>query len=147
MDACQSLEFLLDGIHDLRIPVHGPDDLDIAAASIVARLPAGLDTEAGKRGVRLSGVERQRLRLASALLRKPELLILDEALSALSPVGEGEIITNLRKLAPLTIVVIAHRASSLMWTDHLLVVDEGRIADTGSPSELAKRNNALLYAV
>lgn len=95
----------------------------------------------------MSGGERQRLRLASALLRKPSLLILDEALNALNPADESAIIANLRRLVPMTIVVIAHRASSLMWTDRIVVFDQGRILDAGTPSEIAGRGDRIFFEV
>lgn len=140
--------------NNLRIGAPDASEEDIAACldaadakSLVAGLPSGLDTLAGERGIRLSGGERQRLRLASALLRKPSLLILDEALNALNPADESAIIANLRRLVPMTIVVIAHRASSLMWTDRIVVFDQGRILDAGTPSEIAGRGDRIFFEV
>lgn len=122
--------------------------LELARAAQIARaLPRGLETITGERGLRLSGGERQRLRLASALLRRPELLILDEATSALNPVDEREIIGALRNLlSTTTVVMIAHRPSSLAWTDRLVVLERGRIIDMG-PTERLLRQESLLHAM
>lgn len=112
--------------------------LDLAqAGDLVRAMPDGLDTLVGDRGLRLSGGERQRLRLASAVLRKPQLLILDEATNALNPADEREIIGPLRALAgSTTIVMIAHRASSIDWTERIIVVERGRIVEAGLTERL-----------
>ena len=107
------------------------------AAHVVRALPDGLDSVAGDRGMRLSGGECQRIRLASALLREPELLILDEATSALSPLDEQEIIAALTCLTgSMTIIMIAHRPSSIAWTDRLVVLNDGNVASVGVTAEL-----------
>ena len=117
----------------------------VHAAELVRSLPEGLDTLAGDRGVRLSGGERQRLRLASALLRKPQLLILDESTNALSPDDEARIIASLQAVrgamtvamsVAMTVILIAHRTTSVMWTDRVLVVRDGRIVADGPPAEV-----------
>lgn len=138
---------------NLQICVPDASDQDIrtclravAAEALVDRLPDGLDTLVGERGARLSGGERQRLRLASVLLRRPELLILDEATSGLNPADEAEIIANLRQLHRMTIVVIAHREASLAWTDRLIVLERGMVVDDGPTREVARRNQRLLVA-
>ena len=111
----------------------------VHAAELVRSLPLGLETLAGDRGVRLSGGERQRLRLASALLRKPELLILDQSTNALSPADEARIISSLQHLrGAMTIILIAHRTTSVEWTDRVLVVRGGRIAADGPPGEVLR---------
>jgi ATP-binding cassette subfamily C protein len=120
--------------------------LDLArVANLVRQLPAGLDTQAGDRGLRLSGGERQRLRLASALLRKPQLLILDEATSALNPLDESQIIAALRDaLSQTTIVVVAHRPSSVTWTDQVIAIALGRIVGIGPPARIMADSGSLL---
>lgn len=106
------------------------DALALAGAdALVRRMEAGLDTIVGERGTLVSGGERQRLALARAILRKPRLLVLDEATSAIDVTGEHEIFARLRALAlrP-TIVVIAHRTESLALCDRLLRFEAGRCA-------------------
>lgn len=103
--------------------------LEIAEArDILQRLPDGLDTMAGERGIRLSGGERQRLALARALIRRPRLLILDEATNALDLACEARIMGRLTSLpdAP-TLVVIAHRPQVLAMCDSVLNFDQGRL--------------------
>ena len=111
-----------------------------AAEEFVARLPQGLDTVVGDRGVRLSGGERQRLTLARALLRRPTLLLLDEATSALDTENERMVQEAIEKLhGELTLVVIAHRLSTIRKADQVIVLGEGRVVESGPPEELARR--------
>jgi ATP-binding cassette subfamily C protein len=116
--------------------------LKLAAADrFIRKLPAGMDTIVGDRGVRLSGGERQRIALARALLHRPSLLLLDEATSSLDRENERSIqqaIDNLH--GELTIVVIAHRLSTIRNADNIVVLDEGRIAETGSWEKLVGSN-------
>ncbi len=115
-----------------------------AAEEFVARLPQGLDTVVGDRGVRLSGGERQRLTLARALLRRPTLLLLDEATSALDSENERFVQAAIEKLhGELTIVVIAHRLSTVQQADQVVVFEQGRIVESGLPPELARRENGV----
>ncbi len=96
----------------------------------VARLPEGLDTIVGEMGALISGGERQRLALARALLRRPAILILDEATGAIDIAGERGILGRLRSLDPRpTIVMIAHRGESLAHCDRILTLADGRLAD------------------
>ena len=110
--------------------------LAIAGADqLVRRMQAGLDTVAGERGTLLSGGERQRIALARALLRRPRLLVLDEATSAIDVEGEHAILERLCRLQPRpTIVMIAHRSQSLAFCDRVLQFESGRLA--GAPSDL-----------
>jgi ATP-binding cassette subfamily C protein len=101
--------------------------LAFAGADALVRRMKALDTVVGERGTLVSGGERQRLALARALLRKPRVLVLDEATSAIDVAGEQEIFVRLRNLTPRpTIVVIAHRAESLALCDRLLRFEAGR---------------------
>jgi ATP-binding cassette subfamily C protein len=102
--------------------------LAIAGADkFVTRLKAGLDTVVGERGTLVSGGERQRLCLARAVLRRPWLLVLDEATSAIDVAAERKILERMRDISPRpTIVMIAHRAESLAYCDRMLRYQNGR---------------------
>lgn len=116
-----------------------------AAADLVRALPEGLETVVGDRGSRLSGGERQRLALARALLRRPALLILDEATGALDAGNENRVLEALECLRRrMTLLVIAHRMSTVRRADHVIVLEDGRIVETGAWSEIAGRAPALL---
>ncbi|MGD7009443.1 ABC transporter ATP-binding protein [Metabacillus sp. 84] len=113
-----------------------------SAAEFVRRLPDGLDTPIGDRGVRLSGGERQRLVLARAILRKPSILVLDEATSALDSENERKIQEALEGLkGKMTIIVIAHRLSTIRNADQVIVLEEGRIVQAGGFQELASQRS------
>ena len=104
-----------------------------AAAQFIRQLPQGLDTVVGDRGVRLSGGERQRVALARAILRRPALLLLDEATSALDTENEQQIQNALEQLhGQMTIVMIAHRLSTIRQADQIVVMDQGRVVESGS---------------
>ncbi len=108
-----------------------------AADQFVDALPFGLDTELGERGATLSGGQRQRLALARALVRRPRLLILDDATSAVDPSVEAEILRALKSAElPSTIVVVAYRPSSIRLADEVVYVDEKRILGHGTHDEL-----------
>jgi ATP-binding cassette subfamily B protein len=108
-----------------------------SADGFVSTLPGGLDTELGERGTTLSGGQRQRLALARALVRRPRLLILDDATSAVDPSVEGEILRALRGAElPSTIVVVAYRPSSIRLADEVVYVDKKRILGHGTHDEL-----------
>jgi ATP-binding cassette, subfamily C, bacterial len=108
------------------------------AAEFVGELPQGLETVVGDRGTRLSGGERQRLALARALLREPELLLLDEATSSLDTESELAIRTALSSLSGrTTILLIAHRLSTVSEADQIVVLDAGRVVESGTWTELA----------
>jgi ATP-binding cassette, subfamily C, bacterial len=116
--------------------------LRAAAADFVFRLPKGLDTVLGDRGVRLSGGERQRLALARALLRQPSLLILDEATSALDVENEQRIQGAIEALrGKMTILVIAHRLSTIRNADIIYVLGDGQVIEKGTWRTLVSRPN------
>jgi ABC-type multidrug transport system fused ATPase/permease subunit len=106
------------------------------AERFVARLPHGLDQQLGERGVTLSGGQRQRLALARALLRRPGLLMLDDATSAVDPSVEQQILERLRTGLHATTLIVAHRVSTITLADRVVFLEGGRIAATGSHDEL-----------
>jgi ATP-binding cassette subfamily C protein len=109
--------------------------LTLAMADFVHALPNGLDTVVGDRGVRLSGGERQRIALARALLRKPSLLILDEATSAIDRENEQRILEAIDRLhGSVTIVMITHRMAAIAGADAVHVLDAGRIVECSVPA-------------
>ncbi|MNN37003.1 Heterocyst differentiation ATP-binding protein HepA [compost metagenome] len=119
------------------------DALKLSAADeFIKRLPSGLDSEIGDRGVRLSGGERQRLILARAVLRKPSILVLDEPTSALDAENEIKIQEVLNRLKEeMTIIVIAHRLSTIRDADQVIVLEDGRIIQEGGYQQLSKEAN------
>ena len=108
--------------------------LEMASASaFVDTLPHGVDTVIGDRGIRLSGGERQRIALARALIRKPELLVLDEATSSLDTTNERHVQKAIEELkGKQTIVVIAHRFSTIRQADLIVVLEKGQVMETGT---------------
>ena len=118
------------------------------AADFVKELPQGIDTLVGERGIRLSGGQRQRIALARALLRKPELLILDEATSALDSESEHLIQQSIEQVAHnTTILVVAHRLSTIAKADQVYVLCQGRIVEEGSFKELSAKSGGMLNAM
>ena len=111
------------------------DALKLANADALVRgMEHGLDTVVGERGTLMSGGERQRLALARAMLRKPHLVILDEATSAIDVPGEHDILERLRALTPrLTVILIAHRSESLEFCTRVLRFEAGRVNDDSAP--------------
>jgi subfamily B ATP-binding cassette protein MsbA len=114
------------------------------AHDFIARLPQGYDTTIGDRGVKLSGGERQRLSLARAILKNPPILILDEATSSLDTESEllvQEAIEHLMKGR--TSIVIAHRLSTVQHADKIVVIEGGRVRETGQHAELLQEGGSL----
>src|SRR2546430_135333 len=118
------------------------DEIDAAAAAanateFISRLPKGMDTIVGERGVRLSVGQRQRVAIARALLRDAPILLLDEATSSLDNESEFLVQQALdRLMRGRTTIVIAHRLSTVERADRILVLDRGRIVEEGTHSEL-----------
>jgi ABC-type multidrug transport system fused ATPase/permease subunit len=114
-------------------------------AKFVAALPAGLETTVGHRGMKLSGGERQRVAIARALLRHPRLLLLDEATSQLDAVNEAALRDTIIDAArTTTVLVVAHRLSTVTIADRIIVMDAGQIRAIGTHGELVASNP--LYA-
>jgi subfamily B ATP-binding cassette protein MsbA len=119
-----------------------------AAHDFIMRLPQGYDTVLGPAGARLSGGERQRLALARAILKDAPILLLDEATSALDAESENLVQEALKRLeAGRTTLVIAHRLATVRAADLIVVLDDGRVAETGTHDDLLARNGiyAMLY--
>lgn len=103
----------------------------------IADLPQGFETILGERGVNISGGQKQRISIARALVKNPEILVLDDALSAVDTVTESEILSNLRKSRQnKTTIIIASRISAVMEADEIIVLDGGRICERGTHGQL-----------
>ena len=114
-------------------------------SEVIGRLPLGIDTSVGERGMRLSGGQRQRVAIARAFLKDAPVLVLDEATSHLDAVNERAIRVALDALMrDRTTIVIAHRLSTVRTADTIVVLDEGRVTEQGSHDELIAMNG--LYA-
>jgi subfamily B ATP-binding cassette protein MsbA len=110
------------------------------AHEFILRLPEGYDTQIGERGARLSGGERQRLAIARALLKDAPILVLDEATSALDTENEAQVQAALATLMQeRTVLVIAHRLSTVRRADRIAVMENGQITELGSHEELLAR--------
>jgi ABC-type multidrug transport system fused ATPase/permease subunit len=122
------------------------DDEEVVAAAQLAgahefilELPQGYDTILGERGTSLSGGQRQRIALARALVRKPRLLILDDATSAVDPSVEARILERLRDSElPSTVVIVAYRTSSIALADEVIFIDNGQIIAHGTHGDLTR---------
>ncbi len=110
--------------------------------TFIEELPRALDTEVGERGVSLSGGQRQRVALARALVRQPSLLLLDDTTSALDPATEARVVARLKTaLAGSTVLMVASRPSTIALADHVVFLDNGRVAATGTHAELVQAND------
>lgn len=119
------------------------------ADGFVAALPHGLDTRLGERGTSLSGGQRQRISLARALVRRPRLLVLDDATSAVDPEVEARILAALRDEtgAGPTLVVVAYRKATIALADEVVHLQGGRIVDRGTHAELLRRSPSYAHLV
>ena len=116
----------------------------------VEKMEFGINSQIGEKGVQLSGGQRQRLSMARIFLKKPQILILDEATSALDSLSEIEIqqsIKILKSLLNITIVIIAHRLSTVKMADKIIVLKNGEIQDQGKYEDLKDKKNELFDAM
>jgi ATP-binding cassette subfamily B protein len=135
----------------LTAPHAGTEHLERATAIAaldgdIAQMPLGLETPVSDGGTSLSGGQRQRIALARAVLREPSALLLDEATSALDSATEAAVTANLARLRA-TRIIIAHRLSTVASADQIVVMDKGRIVETGSHAELLARRGAYYQLV
>ncbi len=117
------------------------------ADEFIVKQEYGYQTEVGENGIRLSGGQKQRIAIARALLRKPAILIMDEATSALDAASQQKVQESINLLIErreVTIFIIAHRFSTIMSADQVVVLDDGRLAEIGTHAELQRQNG--LYA-
>ncbi|NHF63137.1 ABC transporter ATP-binding protein [Microcella pacifica] len=122
--------------------------IEIAQAGFTYDLPNGLETLVGEEGLSLSGGQRQRLALARAVAADPAVLVLDDPLSALDVDTEALVEAALRRvLAKTTGLIVAHRPSTVQMADRVALLQEGRITDVGTHSELLQRNEHYRYVI
>ena len=106
------------------------------ATDFVNELPNGIKTGLGERGVTLSGGQRQRITLARALVGKPKVIFLDDSTSSVDPVIEKRILDNLRSHSDITLLIVAHRLSTIKLADRVIFFNDGKIEGTGTHEEL-----------
>ena len=134
-------------MENIRLGKRGATDEEVRAAAeaancgeFIRRLPQGYDTPIGENGAKLSGGERQRISIARALLKNAPIVLLDEATASLDVENETKVQGALsRLLAGKTVLVIAHRMRTVAGADHIVVLENGRVAEQGTPAELIER--------
>ena len=134
-------------MENIRLGKRGATDQEVRAAAEAAncgecirRLPQGYDTPIGENGAKLSGGERQRISIARALLKNAPIVLLDEATASLDVENETKVQGALsRLLAGKTVLVIAHRMRTVAGADHIVVLENGRVAEQGTPAELMEK--------
>ena len=135
----------------VHVPSSSMDDIvrvaKIAGAhEFITELPNGYDTMVGEKGEGLSGGQKQRIAIARALLHNPKILIFDEATSALDYESENIIQKNLKQItAGRTVIIIAHRLSTLKSVDKIMAIDRGQLVEYGTPAVLLKKNGLYAY--
>ena len=138
-------------MENIRLGRHGATDEEVLAAAkaancdeFVEKLPEGYGTFIGENGAKLSGGERQRISIARALLKDAPIVLLDEATASLDVENETKVQGALsRLLAGKTVLVIAHRMRTVEAADRIVVLADGRVAETGTPEELLKKENGI----
>ena len=134
-------------MENIRLGKRGATDEEVRAAAeaancgeFIRRLPQGYDTPIGENGATLSGGERQRISIARALLKNAPIVLLDEATASLDVENETKVQGALsRLLAGKTVLVIAHRMRTVAGADHIVVLENGHVAEQGTPAELMER--------
>lgn len=134
-------------MENIRLGKRGATDQEVRTAAeaancgeFIRRLPQGYDTPIGENGAKLSGGERQRISIARALLKNAPIVLLDEATASLDVENETKVQGALsRLLAGKTVLVIAHRMRTVAGADHIVVLENGRVAEQGTPAELTEK--------
>lgn len=138
-------------MENIRLGKHGASDEDVLAAAeaancneFVNKLPNGFQTMIGENGAKLSGGERQRISIARALLKNAPIILLDEATASLDVENESKVQEALsRLLVNKTVLVIAHRMRTVEGVDKIIVLDNGKVVEQGSPKELLAKENSM----